>query len=191
MKKLTLLFLISLFFSSPSFATWAQDFSELKDIPRSYEDSGSICEEVARLEMQREFPEPQYTVEVGIAYGDGTRTIGELDIVILDNNLNKVLKVAEVKCWKDMRAGLQKAMDQRARFLKYNRSGRPLYFRSTSTKLAYERAHFDHVQEFFSIAQKGGRDFGFDVELRYDLKQMHTYRFEMIRCQSKGECAKP
>lgn len=189
--KSVLLFVALLVFSGSAFATWSQDFAELKDIPRSYEDSGSICEEVARLEMQRSFPAPQYKVEVGIAYGDGTRTIGELDVVIFDNNLNKVYKIAEVKCWKDLRAGLQKAMDQRARFLKYNRSGKPLYFRSTSTKVAYDKAQFDHVDEFFSIAQKGGTKYGFDVELEYDLKQMHTYRTEMLRCQSKGECAKP
>lgn len=184
-------FVLALLFVSSAFADWAQDFSELKEIPRSYEDAGSICEEVARLEMQREYPAPQYKVEVGIAYGDGTRTIGELDVVIFDTNLNKAIKVAEVKCWKDVPAGLQKAKEQRARFLKYNASGKSLYFHSTSTDQTFPREQFGYVKEFFSIAQKGSLQDGFDVELSYTLREMHNYRFEMLRCQNKGLCAKP
>nr|BFD67058.1 hypothetical protein HAGR004_20800 [Bdellovibrio sp. HAGR004] len=191
MKKFTLLTSLLLLLASSAFADWAQDFEELKNIPRSYEDSGAICEEVARLDMQKEFPSPQYKVEVGIAYGDGSRTIGELDIVILDLQQNKVIKVAEVKCWKDIRGGLQKAMDQRARFMKHNNSSKPLYFRSTSSQQVFERELFEDVEEFFSIAQKGAASAGFDVELAYTLKEMHQHRTEMLRCQSQGICAKP
>ena len=191
MKKFALLTSLLLFVSSAAFADWAQDFAELKNIPRSYEDSGAICEEVARLGMQKEFPAPQYKVEVGIAYGDGSRTIGELDIVIMDLRQNKVIKIAEVKCWKDIRGGLQKALDQRARFLKYNNSSKPLYFRSTSSSQVFEREQFEDVEEFFSIAQKGSVSQGFDVELAYTLKEMHQHRTDMLRCQSQGLCAKP
>ncbi|UXR63392.1 hypothetical protein EZJ49_09925 [Bdellovibrio bacteriovorus] len=191
MKKFVLLTSLLLLASGSAFADWAQDFEELKSIPRSYEDSGAICEEVARLDMQKEFPAPQYKVEVGIAYGDGSRTIGELDIVIMDLRQNKVIKIAEVKCWKDVRGGLKKAMDQRARFLKYNNSSKPLFFRSTSSHQAFERELFDEVEEFFSIAQKGSASQGFDVELAYTLKEMHDHRTDMLRCQSQGLCAKP
>lgn len=56
--------------SSSALAAWSEDFVALRDVARSYEDSGSICEEVARLEVQRDFPAPQYEVHVGIAYGN-------------------------------------------------------------------------------------------------------------------------
>ena len=190
MKVVSLILGLLLSVSTAS-AVWAQDFSELKDIPRSYEDSGAICEEVARLEMQRTYPAPQYKVEVGIAYGDGSRIIGELDVVIFDNNLNKVLKIAEVKCWKDVRGGLQKAQEQRARFLKYNRSGKPLFFRWTSSNQTFDKEQFAFEKEFFSITQKGSASQGFEVELEYTLKEMHQHRYEMIRCQNQGQCAKP
>lgn len=190
MKSLSLLFLIWIS-SSMAYAAWEQDFEVLKDIPRSYEDSGSICEEVARLEMQREYPAPQYDVVLGIAYGDETRVIGELDVVIFDNNLQKVVKIAEVKCWKDVRAGLEKAKEQRARFLKAVRSTKPLRFFSTSTKQAFDIDKFKYVGEFFSVAQKGSVALGFERELEYTLKEMRDYRYEMLRCQNQGKCARP
>jgi len=189
MKSLFTLFV--LFVSFSAHATWEEDFAQLKNIPRSYEDSGSICEEVGRLEMQKEFPAPQYSVIVGIAYGDEARVIGELDLVIFDNNLQKVIKIGEVKCWKDVRGGLEKAREQRARFLKAIRSNRSLRFFSTSTKEAFPQEKFEYVQEFFSMAQKGSVAQGFDRELEYTLKEMHDYRYEMIRCQNQGRCVRP
>lgn len=187
---------IAVFFSlmlawSPVFAGWAEDFELLKDIPRSYEDSGAICEEVARLEIMREYPAPQYDVLVGIAYGDQNRVIGELDIVIFDKNLNKVVSIGEVKCWKDVRGGLAKAREQRQRFIKTNNASRATRFVSTSTKEVYPPELFEQVREFFSMAQKGSQSQGFDRELSYTLKEMHTYRYDMIQCQSQGQCARP
>ncbi|MEN0059244.1 MAG: hypothetical protein AAGB31_10460 [Bdellovibrio sp.] len=189
--KPCLLFVSLLITSSAAFASWAEDFAELKNVPRNYEDAGSICEEIARLDMQREYPAPQYSVEVGIAYGDGTRTIGELDVVIFDNNTHKVLKVAEVKCWKDVRGGLKKAQEQRERFLRNIKSGKNLIFQSTSTHQNFDAERFRYIQDFFSIAQKGSESQGFDYEMAYTLREMHDYRFQMIRCQEQGRCARP
>lgn len=188
-------FIITLFsvilFSSFSFAGWQEDFEVIKDIPRNYEDSGSICEEFARAEMQREFPAPQYEVIVGIAYGDENRIFGELDLVILDNNLQKIIKIGEVKCWKDLPTSLTKAQEQRARFLKAKGSPKTNRFVSTSTNQNFSPELFRQVKEFFSMGPKGSTDFGFDRELEYTLKEMHTFRIEMIKCQRQGQCAKP
>ncbi|KHD89521.1 MAG: hypothetical protein OM95_02770 [Bdellovibrio sp. ArHS] len=186
-----LMFVLGLFLSSSTFAAWSEDFAQLKDVPRSYEDSGSICEEVARIEMQREYAKPQYEVLVGIAYGSESRVIGELDIVIFDNNLNKVVKIGEVKCWKDMRGGLEKAQEQRARFMKAIRSSASLRFFSTSTKENFSAEQFKFVKEFFSMGQKGTIEAGYDQELPYTLTEMRNYRYEMIRCQNRKECARP
>ena len=191
MLKSVLVLFLSL--SSVAFAGLQEDFEALKSVPRDYTDSGSICEEVARLRIAEEYPAPQYTVEVGIAYANDFRTIGELDVVIFDNNLAKAIKLAEVKCWKDARGGLKKAQEQRARFLKNIRSGNggSLQFVSTSTHQRYEAEQFRHVNEFISIAQKGTTSVGYDMEMEYSLNEFKSLRMKMIQCQQAGECAKP
>lgn len=189
MKAFT--FLAVFLLSVSVFAGWKEDFQILKNIPRDYQDAGSICEEVARVDMMRLYPAPQYTVEVGIAYSDDERTIGELDIIIFDNNLNKVIKTGEVKCWKDVRGGLKKAREQRLRFISYLESGRALYFRSTSTGKYFDPGQFAGLKDFFSVAQKGSQAQGFTRELQYTLSELKQYRKEMIHCQNRGECVSP
>lgn len=184
-------FILVLLVSSSAFASWAEDFELLKNVPRDYQDAGSICEEIARLDMQEVYKAPQYTVEVGIAYAYDQRTIGELDIIIFDNNTQKVFKVAEVKCWKDVRGGLKKAKEQRSRFQQYVNSGRKLTFKSTTTNKIYDQEQFNYVNEFFSIAQKDTTKQGFDHEMEYSLAEMKEHRKDMIRCQSKKQCATP
>lgn len=178
-------------FSSVALATWTEDFEALRNVSRSYEDSGAICEEVARLAIEKEYPSPQFSVLLGIAYADEVRTIGELDVVVFDNNIQKVIKIGEVKCWKDVPAGLAKAQEQRARFMKTVRSSKKVIFRSTSSQEVFDADKFAHAREFFSMGQKGSVAVGFDRELKYTLKEMHDHRLDMIRCQHQGLCARP
>jgi hypothetical protein len=185
---------LSLTLSILLFAGFAQaslqdEMEALRDTPRSYVDTGAICEEVARLDVQKEFPKPQYTVINGIAYSGENGTIGELDVVIFDNNTQKVIKIAEVKCWKDLKGGLKKARDQRQRFLSWNKSGKKLKFKSTSDGRVFPQDQFDYVTEFVSIAQKGATRSGFDAELNYTLPELMQLRQMMMQCQSRGECA--
>ncbi len=185
-------FVSALLFSLNLFAAnWAEDFAALKNIPRSYEDSGAICEEIARLDIQKQFPAPQYVVEVGIAYGDGSRTVGELDIIIFDLNLQRVVRIGEVKCWKSLSGGLEKARDQRSRFLSAIRSNRTVYFKSTSTGQMYDQAWFKGINDFITIGQAGAVHSGYDMELGYTLNELQQHRSDMLNCQHQGQCAKP
>lgn len=186
-----LVLISSLFFALNSFAaTWAEDFESLKSIPRSYEDSGAICEEIARLDVQKIYLAPQFEVLTGISYGDTQRVIGELDIIVFDKNINKVVHIAEVKCWKDMRGGLDKALDQRHRFLKAIRSAKVLVFKSTSSDATYPQEQFEDVSDFTTLGQKGTVAAGYDQELSYTLQELHKHRADMLSCQSKGICVK-
>jgi hypothetical protein len=172
-------------------ANWAEDFEALKSVPRSYEDSGAICEEVARLDVRKQFPAPQYVVEVGIAYGDGSRTIGELDIIVFDLNMQRVVRIGEVKCWKSFSGGLSKAREQRTRFLNTIRSNGPVYFKNTSTGQMYDQAWFKGINDFITIGQAGAVSNGYDQELDYNLNELHEHTGDMILCQKIGQCAKP
>lgn len=191
MKLVFFLFFLILSVAVSGQAAWVDDFELLKQVPRSYEDPGAICEEVGRIQLQREYPAPAYSVITGIAYGNERQVIGELDIVVFDNNLQKVIKIGEVKCWKDMAAGLQKAQEQRARFLKFVRSSKPLRLFNTSTKETYVHDQFRYVSDFFSLGQKGAIEVGFDRELDYTLQEMHQRRYDMISCQRQKDCVRP
>lgn len=161
-------------------------FHQLKSNQRSYEDKGAICEEVAKVLLQKDFPAPRFKVEVGIAYGDLDKTIGELDEVIIDTTTNKAVQVIEVKCWTDLNAGREKALDQRARFLKNIRSAKELFFSSTSTQDEFPQEMFEGLTDFRSIGQKGATAAGYDLEFPFTMKELMDLRVRLIRCQSWG-----
>ncbi|MBK7892801.1 MAG: hypothetical protein IPJ84_18715 [Bdellovibrionales bacterium] len=192
-------FVMALMVSLPASADWASDFEQLKNHPRSYEDSGAICEEIARLDLEREyemhFPDAQIEVLNGIGYADENGTLGELDVVVfktdVETNQKNVVQIAEVKCWKDINGGLEKAREQRARFVKALRSSKELKFYSTSSAMHFERTAFSASVQFITIGQKGAGANGYDRELQYELLELHRFRNEMVRCQFHGQCARP
>lgn len=171
-----------------SFATIDDEFQALKNCGRNFEVVGTVCEEVARLQVARQYPADQYTVLTGIAYGDNTRTIGELDVIVFENASGNAVKVSEVKCWKDLGAGLRKARDQRQRFLKTVRGGGRLFFQSTDDHREYSHDQFRGVNNFTSMAQKGAKANGYEDELEYSLDELMGLRARMIQCQNSGEC---
>lgn len=188
MKSFVILSL--LLFSNPLFANWSEDFDKLKNHPRSYEDTGAICEELARLKMEKIYSQPKFAILVGIGYGDLDGTLGELDVVVFDQQSKQVVKIAEVKCWQNVAGGLSKAKEQRQRFLSHLKD-KDLYFYSTSNDQTYDYEQFKSVKEFSTLGQKGSVATGYDDELEYDLRELRNLRYEMIRCQERGECARP
>jgi hypothetical protein len=171
---------------------WAglgEDFRDLKNSGVNYEVVGAVCEEVARLRFQEEFPAPRFGVITGVEYGDGSRTIGELDVVVFEASTNRVLRVAEVKCWKDNNGAIAKARDQRQRFIRTLQSGRPVHFRSLHSQVQFRKDNFLQNREFMAVAPKGSMAAGFDRELSYELKELMELRQMMIQCQAKRACA--
>ena len=193
MAKNTLLFvfLVSCFFSFNAQAAWEDDFKRLKDVQRSFEDTGAICEELARLRFEDLYPNSNYKVVVGISYGDLKSTIGELDVVVIDEANKKAVQVAEVKCWKSFAGGLEKAKEQRQRFLNALKSKHTLYYQCDATEESYEESIFSNVSTFLTVGPKGSKQAGYDFELEYDFKQLRHLGMELLRCQDRGECAKP
>lgn len=177
--------------TSFSFAGWDADFAKLKNRPRSYTDSGAICEELARLQLEREYNNSRYQIEVGISYGNLQKTIGELDVVVFDRLKKNVIQIAEVKCWHDLKGGLKKAREQRLRFLTQIQAQRNLYFQSVLNEVDYDPQMFIGVSSFITIGQKGALKSGYDKELEYELREMSKLSLEMINCQDRGHCVRP
>ncbi|AGH95994.1 hypothetical protein [Pseudobdellovibrio exovorus] len=181
-----------LFFSLNLFAGLSEDYHALKNSGKNFQAIGTICELVAQLRFQEQYPEPEYRVVTGIAYNDTVRTIGELDLIVFDQQENKALLVGEVKCWKDPKGGLAKARDQRQRFLNHLRSNKPIRFKYLENPSEpFDKAQFIDVTEFISIAQKGTARVGFDYEFDYTLDELMQLRADIMSCQKSGECQRP
>lgn len=183
-----MLLLVQLFLLLASGFAHADSVSELvqrlKNTEEAYNITGTICEQAARLELERDFQPPRFKIETGISYSMGGQTMGELDVVVFD--ADKVAMVAEVKCWKNFGDALQKARSQRKRFQKALGSGRELLFWHDKAK--YDSAQFNELRVFESISQKGGKSNGFTRELGYSLEELMDARQRLLNCQAGGRC---
>lgn len=177
--------------ASSAFADLETSFDKIRNQARHYRDPGAVCEEVARATFAEQYPAPQYEVIVGVAYNLKGRTVGELDMVLMDRNTQKVAMVGEVKCYSNLKNGLTKAKQQRKRFLTHLGSGAPLEFVNTSTGEKYAYEQFQYVSQFISVSQKGGKAVGFDYELEHSLDEMSQLRDQVIHCQRQKLCPLP
>jgi hypothetical protein len=192
-RILTALIVALLTIAFPAFADLHDEFEALRESGKDFQIVGTVCEEVARLDMLRHYyPDDKYDVITGIAYGNGSRTIGEIDVVVFDESNRKVVHVAEVKCWRNMSRGLRKARDQRQRLQRALASGKQLQFISTSDRtMKFEQEQFHDIREYSAIAQKGAMNVGYEDELDYSLDELMELRRRMIQCQQRGECLRP
>jgi len=172
-----------------AFAGLGEDFRDLKNSGSNYEIVGTVCEEVTRLRFQEEFPAPKYGIVRGIEYGDGSRTIGELDVVVFDNSTHRVYQIAEIKCWKNNESAIQKAQSQIQRFNKTLQSGGAIKFKALYSKNQFRRENFLQNPKIVTIAPAGSKAAGFDRELEYSLKELMQLRDMMIKCQASGQCS--
>lgn len=165
----------------------AEYFKELAREDINFEPDGAVCERVAAREVDSLYPSANYTVVNGIQYDDKKSTIGELDLVIFDKATGMVEAIAEVKCWKSFQGALKKAKAQRMRFQTF--LSRDISLKDGDNKI-YSKKVFEHVKNFFTIAQSGGLNHGFDFELSLDLKELLELRKELLDCKAMGQCPK-
>lgn len=177
-------------FSLNLYAGYEDDFDAVQRRRPNLESKGAICEELAVLQLKKEYPHNE--VYSGIVYGDRHGAVGELDLVVLDRNGSKAIMIGEVKCWKDFREGLSKAREQRKRFFKTMSSSAPVeFFYLKDRSLKFTKNDFDSVTEFISVGPKGAKSLGYDIELDYSLEEIMDMRVEIMRCQHRGHCLSP
>lgn len=186
------LIIASVLFSISSFAADIEPYFEaLKQTGVNYEPDGAICEQVAKLRYRDEYPDAQFLITTGVEYSTGDRTLGELDIVVIDRATQKVILVSEVKCWKNFQQALDKAKSQRLRF-QWNLEKHPQQMRFDSYEgLTFSISQFDGSTQYRSLSQAGGIDKGFDVELELTLSELKQLRMKLLKCQAWGECRRP
>ena len=126
MLKFLVICLASLVLSfSNTFAVSKQSreyFEQLKDLPiDDVSDVGKVCERVAELQLEREFPLGSYLIIPNVVYEkeenkENRVRLGELDIVVVSKADSKVVLIAEVKCWQNRSKAARKAKKQLNRF---------------------------------------------------------------------------
>lgn len=187
MSRLVVSFLGVLFFSvSASAISLEQAYEALKSTQSNINPEGAICEQVAILEFQQEYPADKYEIANDIEYTDGRGTYGEVDVVVFEKATKKAVMVAEVKCWKSLKNARKKAFEQRMRF------GRALASKGSlslkNREFSFHRDQFDSIQTFLMIAQKGAVAAGFERELEMDLKELNELRRRVEICQTYKNC---
>ena len=122
-----LVFAIASLFASSSLTFAASKLSReyfelLKDLPYDYvSDVGKVCERVAELQLEKEFPLEDFLIIPNVIYekeddNENRVRLGELDIVVVDKCDSKVVLIAEVKCWQNRSKAAKKAKKQLRRF---------------------------------------------------------------------------
>ena len=162
-------------------------FEALRFVEDDFINTGTICEHVAKLEVQKSYPEARFDTWVGVTYRVGQEVIGELDLVVRDRSLQKVVLVGEVKCWRNLPAGLEKAQEQEARFretlAEQQRLGEPVEFvkfLSQGKTVEFDSSEFDAKVDYIAIAQNGSRRIGFDQELELGLEELMELRKQIL-----------
>lgn len=184
------IFSFLLVLSFQTFAGLTEDYDKIKDLGRNLEPTGAICEEIAQLRFAEIYPEPNYKVVTGIEYADKEKTLGELDVVVFNNETQLADIIGEVKCYTTVKSGLKKAKEQRKRFLTNINSPKALTFtwlNDRTVKLA--KTQFKKAKKFVTIGQSGTIAKGYDYELPYSLSELMQLREDIIKCQSEGRCA--
>lgn len=167
-------------------------FQFLRNQPVNYKVDGTVCEQLTRLHFIQQYPESEFNVDSGVEYGDSTGVLGELDLIVTKKVDNEVVLLGEVKCWKSLDMGMDKAKFQRDRFLwNLQSQGRNLFFRGGQLALNYDFTRFEASPEYIFVSQVGGKKWGFQYELPLRLSQLDELQQYLVRCQKKGLCVQP
>lgn len=164
-------------------------FDRLGAVGVNYKADGVVCEQIARLQLYEQFPEPRYQITTGVEYIVDDRIIGELDLVIIDRQTSAVVMLGEVKCWRSLDKAMDKAKSQRDRFLwTYRQNKSAIIFRPKEKQLVLKSADFEKFQGYLFVSQVGGKKWGFNEELPYRLSELDSLQEHLIQCQKKHIC---
>lgn len=191
------IFALAFFFSLFAFAAKPQPlspklqplFEAIKNAGVNYKPDGTVCEQIVVLQTQQSFPADRYAITTGVEYEIGDGTLGELDLVVVNRETQRVELVGEVKCWHDFGAAMDKAKYQRDRFLWHlTQFPEKITFIAHDPTFKFTEASFHGLNQFIFISQVGGVKKGFDQEIPYNLEEMRELQEALVRCQNSRAC---
>lgn len=170
--------------------TLQEAFAFLSQQKANYKTEGVVCEQLAKREFSKIYPSDRYYIDVGVEYRDSQgQTIGELDLVVFDHQFKNVMLIVEVKCWRSLDQGMDKAQVQRDRFLyALQTQQQSLVFVSKNPHQEYSHLSFSADLRYRFASQVGGKKWGFDLEIPFKLSDIELLQQHLVRCQKKGLC---
>ncbi len=165
-------------------------FLYLSQQKANYKAEGVVCEQLAKREFTKQYSKADYYIDVGVEYQDSQgQTIGELDLVVYDLRRKMIELLVEVKCWRSLDQGMDKAQFQRDRFLyALQTQQQNLVFVSKNPHQQYSHLSFSEVLNYRFASQVGGKKWGFDLEIPFTLSDIELLQQHLVRCQKKGLC---
>jgi Holliday junction resolvase-like predicted endonuclease len=137
--------------------TLEQAYQQLNQQPIDYTNEGMICEQLMVLELQEILPE--HTILRGILYRNSERILGELDVVVFENN--QAVSVIEVKCSKSPWRVLAHAKEQLARFQSYLGKDIEIHLADDPDE-TYEQDMFVDSTKYLAASVAASKQYGFD-----------------------------
>ncbi len=129
---------------------------EIRDLDFDYGKVGSVLEAIGYLELKRRFPAPQYAVVPSVQYFNHEgRTVGELDLVVVDVEASRAVVVYEAKLTGNPGAAGGRAAEQIERFRRTLRAGEVFRFQGRPGDL---RLGVDHFRGDIPMLRMGTRE---------------------------------
>jgi hypothetical protein len=158
-------------------------FHQLKDSHEDYDKVGTICEQVTKLELEKEYTSPQYEVKTGVIYRNKQTILGELDAVVFKKDTQKAILAAEVKCWRDQDKALKKAKKQLLNFFNQLNLETALdFFLSTDSRTHFQKSQFEKGMILIPVSYRGS---GFKYSLEFSLSELLELRERILNYQSE------
>lgn len=156
----------------------------------AYSNVGSVCEQVARLDLQRAYDDRRYRVETNIFIGPSHSMIGELDVVVFERATGLALAVFEIKCWhRSESSALRKTRRQRDRFFDALAKPIPVEIWSHSRRYSVSQFRYLRPDQFKSGGPNGM--YGFDYQLPLTLSELEYLYEAILNCRRIGDCPQP
>lgn len=136
----------------------------IRDLDFDYGKVGSVLEAIGYLELKERFPAPQYEVVASVQYFNASRrTLGELDLVVVDVPASKVVVAYEAKLTGNPEAASRRAAEQISRFKRYLREGEVYQFLGRPGDLPLKVEYFSESTPMLRMGSRETEAYGWEA----------------------------
>ena len=156
---------------------------KLTELPFDYKEVGNVLRALAFLECQDTHPPPKFKVLSNLTYETGSTPAGIVDLVIWDNDAGIASAVYQVELSGNPVTANEKAGARLENFKKYINENSPVLFLQNGTITNLKNSHFNSVQTYGKIGNRGTTEFGFDLEIDFTRPEVGKLQEKVLSIQ--------